>query len=116
MKHILQISDPHIAKNGELISECLDSVSALRRLVLRISEVQMEVGPIDAVLVSGDISDDGSAESYEIFKSVLKTLNLPLFVVPGNHDQRFEFRNALRKHDLGLWHRDSQVLVWFRLF
>ena len=77
MKHILQISDPHIAKNGELISECLDTVSALRRLVVRISEVQLEVGPIDAILVSGDISDDGSAESYELFKSVLKTLNLP---------------------------------------
>ena len=74
MKHILQISDTHIAKNGDLISECLDSVSALRRLVLRISEVQLEVGPIDAILVSGDISDDGSAESYEIFKSLLKNV------------------------------------------
>ena len=94
MKHILQISDTHIAKNGELISECLDSVSALRRLVLRIAEVQLEVGQIDAILVSGDISDDGSAESYEIFKSILKPLDLPMFVVPGNHDKRLEFRNA----------------------
>ena len=111
MKHILQISDTHIAKNGDLVSECLDSVSALRRLVLRISEVQLEVGPIDAILVSGDISDDGSAESYEIFKSLLKSLNLPLFVVPGNHDKRFEFRNAFSK--LG-YLPDTEKLNWHK--
>jgi Icc protein len=111
MKHILQISDPHIAKNGELISECLDTVSALRRLVVRISEVQLEVGPIDAILVSGDISDDGTAESYELFKSVLKTLNLPLFVVPGNHDQRYEFRNAF--FELG-YLPDTGKLNWHK--
>ena len=111
MKHILQISDPHIAKNGELISECLDTVSALRRLVVRISEVQLEVGPIDAILVSGDISDDGSAESYELFKSVLKTLNLPLFVVPGNHDKRYEFRNAF--FELG-YLPDTGKLNWHK--
>ena len=112
MKHILQISDPHIAKkNGELISECLDTVSALRRLVVRISELQLEVGPIDAILVSGDISDDGSAESYELFKSVLKTLNLPLFVVPGNHDQRYEFRNAF--FELG-YLPDTGKLNWHK--
>ena len=53
-----------------------------------------KIGPIDAVLASGDVSDDGSAESYQRFQQMIAPLGVPLFVIPGNHDLREPMRSA----------------------
>lgn len=97
MAQVLQISDTHLLQEGALVSRTLDTASPLRRLVVRITELREEIGELDAILVSGDVSDDGSDESYELFKSILSPLNLPIFAVPGNHDQRAPFRTAFSK-------------------
>ena len=94
MTQVLQISDTHLVQEGALVSSTLDTAGPLRRLVVRITELQEEVGALDAIIVSGDVSDDGSPESYELFKSILSPLNLPTYAVPGNHDQRASFRTA----------------------
>ncbi|MEQ3728050.1 MAG: phosphodiesterase, partial [Tateyamaria sp.] len=39
----------------------LDTSDALARLVERIGGIRDQIGPIDALLISGDLSDDGSA-------------------------------------------------------
>lgn len=52
------------------------------------------IGPIDGVLVTGDISDDGSAESYAVARQELERLGERLLVIPGNHDRREPFRAA----------------------
>lgn len=94
MTTILQISDTHIVRDGILVSGRLDTAGALARLVDRIMSIRHEIGPIDAVLVSGDLSDDGSAESYERFKTLMAPLDLPTYVIPGNHDARGPMRAA----------------------
>jgi 3',5'-cyclic AMP phosphodiesterase CpdA len=66
----------------------------LARLVLRICSIRDQIGPIDALLVSGDLSDDGSAESYARFKTLIAPLDLPTYIIPGNHDARGPMRNA----------------------
>ncbi len=94
MTAILQISDTHIVPDGALVSGRLDTADSLARLVQRITGIRDQIGPIDGVLVSGDLSEDGSAESYERFKALLAPLGLPLHVVPGNHDAREPLRDA----------------------
>ena len=94
MTQVLQISDTHLVREGALVSSILDTASPLRRLVVRIRELEEEVGALDAIIVSGDVSDDGSDESYDLFKSILRPLDLPIYAVPGNHDQRSSFRAA----------------------
>tara|TARA_R110002072_G_scaffold1114_3_gene9305 strand:+ start:446 stop:1237 length:792 start_codon:yes stop_codon:yes gene_type:complete len=94
MTAILQISDTHIVPEGALVSGRLETAEALARLITRINTVRDQIGPIDAVLVSGDLSDDGSAESYDRFKELLAPLDLPLLVIPGNHDAREPMRAA----------------------
>lgn len=94
MTTILQISDTHIVPKGALVSNVLDTNRSLEQLVGRLNDGRAQLGSIDCVLVSGDISDDGSAESYERFKSLLAPLDLPLFVIPGNHDAREPMRSA----------------------
>ncbi len=94
MTTILQISDTHIVPHGVLVSGRLDTADALERLVMRITSIRDQLGSIDALLVSGDLSDDGSAESYERFTSLIAPLDLPTYVIPGNHDARDPMRSA----------------------
>lgn len=94
MTTILQISDPHLSRPGTLVSNRLNTAEACARLVARIREVAPQIGPIDAVLVSGDVSDDGEAESYALFKALMQDVDVPLFVIPGNHDDRSTLRSS----------------------
>lgn len=98
MTTILQITDTHIICEGALVSNQLETAGALARLVDRIASIRHQIGPIDAVLVSGDLSDDGSEESYARFKSLLAPLDLPTYVIPGNHDARDILRGAFADH------------------
>ncbi|MFI6870333.1 phosphodiesterase [Nocardia sp. NPDC050406] len=49
----------------------------------------------DAILVSGDIADEGSAEEYAQARSVLLDADLPVLILPGNHDDRALMREVL---------------------
>ncbi|ORM27718.1 metallophosphoesterase [Williamsia sp. 1135] len=49
---------------------------------------------IDALVVTGDIADDGRQSEYEEAAATLIT-PLPMLVLPGNHDVRGEFGHAL---------------------
>ncbi|MFG3056818.1 metallophosphoesterase [Kitasatospora sp. NPDC048239] len=51
-------------------------------------------GPLDAVLVTGDIADHGLPAEYEQAAKVL-TSRHPLFDCPGNHDRRAPYREGL---------------------
>ncbi|MFF4578468.1 metallophosphoesterase [Streptomyces sp. NPDC001389] len=49
---------------------------------------------LDAVLVSGDIADNGTPAEYEQARKGLVSRH-PLVVCPGNHDERTAFRRVL---------------------
>lgn len=109
MTAILQLSDTHIVPEGMLVSGRLSTDDALKRLITRISSIRDQLGQVDALLVSGDLSDDGSVESYERFQSLISPLALPTYVVPGNHDVRDPMRTAFADHLPG-----SGPLDWSR--
>jgi len=94
MTAILQISDTHIVAEGALVSGQLDTAGALARLVARITGIREQIGIVDALLVTGDLSDDGTAASYERFISLIAPLQLPTYVIAGNHDARTPMRAA----------------------
>ena len=83
MTAILQITDTHIVAEGKLVSGQLETAAPLTRLVDQIASIRHQIGPIDAVIVSGDLSDDGSEASYARFKRLLAPLDLPTYVIPG---------------------------------
>ena len=41
---------------------------------------------LDLVVISGDFTQDGEADEFEIARAFIDTLNAPVFAVPGNHD------------------------------
>lgn len=89
MKPVLlaQLSDLHICAEWEGV----DPVVQVERVVAAIGSLPNKP---DAVLVSGDLTDDGSEEHYRIARELLERLDAPLFVLPGNHDDRGNLRQA----------------------
>ncbi len=80
---IIQISDIHLLAdtNGSLLGvntqESFDAVIEL---------VRKEKEPLDLILLSGDLAQDGSEIAYRRLSSLLKVLQIPIYFVPGNHD------------------------------
>lgn len=94
MARFLQLTDLHVVREGALASGVLDTRNLLRTAIDRLQELQPALAPLDAALISGDISDDGSRESYAFARTELNRLGLPLYLVPGNHDARGPMRTA----------------------
>ena len=94
MARFLQLSDLHVVAPGALASGRLDTPEMLRKAVDALLLRLPAIGPIDAVIVTGDISDDGTAASYDRARVELDRLGLPLLPVPGNHDTREGFRDC----------------------
>lgn len=99
MARILQLTDLHVVAEGALASGVLDTRGILDTAIDRLIDLRPALGPLDAVLVTGDISDDGSPESYDLARSELERLALPVLVIPGNHDCREALRAAFRHLD-----------------
>jgi 3',5'-cyclic-AMP phosphodiesterase len=94
MARFLQLSDLHVVPKGERASVVLDTCHLLEQAIDQLLKMRPALDPLDALLISGDISDDGSAGSYDIARTQLERLKLPILVVPGNHDAREPFRRA----------------------
>jgi 3',5'-cyclic AMP phosphodiesterase CpdA len=90
----LQLSDLHLAPPGQLLAG-VDPMRQMRDVLARIK--QLDVAPA-FIVVSGDLIDDGSAQSYEVVNEVLKELGAgatPVFLALGNHDDRAAFRRVV---------------------
>lgn len=87
---IAQITDCHIVANGELLAGRVDTAAALRRAIDHLS--RMTPRP-DVVLATGDLVNDARPEEYDQLVEILDGLGeIPLVVIPGNHDDRDEMR------------------------
>jgi Icc protein len=86
MTRMIQISDPHIVPHGQLAYGQVDTAEALANCVETINASLTNIGPIDMVIVAGDLTDFGTQEEYQRFRKIMEPLNLPYRAVPGNHD------------------------------
>ncbi len=84
---LVQLTDLHIGGNE-------NGLDPLPRLAAVIEAVRSLPNRPDAVLVSGDLTDDGAAEGYRLAGEMLAGLEVPLHVIPGNHDDRRQLREA----------------------
>lgn len=55
---------------------------------------------LDAVILSGDISNDGKEASYLQADAMLSGLSVPVYCVLGNHDNRLVVERLLEEHKL----------------
>ncbi len=82
---IAQISDTHIRSEGELAYRRVDTARFLARCV---EHLRRMVPRPDVVLATGDLADTGRAGEYRRLRELLAPLPMPVYLVPGNHDDR----------------------------
>ena len=92
---LAQVSDTHIRARGELAVRRVDSTAMLRACVDDI--LQLDPRP-DAVVLTGDLADEGLPGEYEALRGLLAPLAMPLYLIPGNHDARDALREAFPDH------------------
>jgi 3',5'-cyclic-AMP phosphodiesterase len=83
---LVQLSDPHV---GATWAGDRDPVAGLRAAV---ESVRRLSDAPDAVLMSGDLAEHGADGEYEIVRELLSQLGAPVYVLPGNHDDRDTLR------------------------
>lgn len=82
---LAQISDVHLRLDGD------DGASA-RALEAAVWSIDMLDPAPQALLISGDLVDTGSAKEYRRARELLSPLSMPIHVVAGNHDDRHQLR------------------------
>ncbi|KVU73431.1 phosphodiesterase [Burkholderia ubonensis] len=88
---LAQISDLHIKRPGQLAYQRVDTAAALARCIARLNA--LEPRP-DAVLVTGDLVDFGRDDEYRHLRDLLAPLEIPYYLMVGNHDDRAALRRA----------------------
>lgn len=82
---IAQITDFHVTSGGRLAYGRVDTRTALEACVAQLAAVEPRP---DAILATGDLVDRGTAEEYGLLRELLAPLGPPVYVIPGNHDER----------------------------
>jgi Icc protein len=84
---VLQITDCHVGADW-IEAAPLDTLRVVVKAIRALPDRPQ------AVLVTGDLAGGGEPEQYTELAAVLAELELPLFVIPGNHDSRTALRDA----------------------
>jgi 3',5'-cyclic-AMP phosphodiesterase len=105
---LLQLTDSHLraAPDGTL-KGC-----RTRDTLIQALNAALAGGPLpDGILATGDVSQDGSRESYAHVQAILGGLGVPVYCIPGNHDHPPTMAAELSRapfhycgdHGLGAW-------------
>lgn len=90
---IAQITDFHIKPRGKIAYRVVDTASCLADAVAAVAA--LDPGP-DIVVATGDLADFGRPQEYELLRELLAPLAAPVYLIPGNHDERDAMRHAFR--------------------
>ncbi len=90
---IAQITDFHIKARGKRAYRVVDTAQCLAQAVSALRA--LEPAP-DIVVGTGDLTDVGRPEEYELLCELLAPLPMPIYLIPGNHDERVALRYAFR--------------------
>jgi 3',5'-cyclic-AMP phosphodiesterase len=81
---IVQISDLHVAEPGASVRRFVDTNANLARAIAYIEAMRPRP---DLVLATGDLTDHGLPEEYRLLRDLLDGFDIPVFLIPGNHDE-----------------------------
>ncbi|MEU8894493.1 metallophosphoesterase [Nocardia sp. NPDC048505] len=88
---VVQITDTHIRPAGEVLYDTVDTYANLTVVLDRLRAS----GPVDALVLSGDLTDNGSPEGYRRLRAAVEPvaaeLGAAVLYVMGNHDERGAF-------------------------
>ncbi|NMP25468.1 phosphodiesterase [Rahnella sp. SAP-1] len=90
--YLAQISDMHFRSHGRKLYDFIDVNACNAEVISQLNA--LEERP-DAVVITGDIVNCGLAAEYQVARQVLGNLRYPLYIIPGNHDDKAQFLAAM---------------------
>lgn len=96
-KYIAQISDTHLFGDKNTKINSANSYANFKNILNSFSLIQKP----DLIVVSGDLSQDCTFESYQHLANLLNKINIKYYLLPGNHDDV----NILNKVFDFNWHK-----------
>ncbi|PCE27539.1 phosphodiesterase [Paraburkholderia acidicola] len=88
---LAQISDLHIKRPGALAYRRVDTAAHLVRCIAKLNALDPRP---DAIVMTGDLVDQGTVDQYVHLKTLLATLDIPYYLLVGNHDARGPLREV----------------------
>lgn len=89
---IAQITDLHVRPRGLAAYRVVETNAMVERALIRLETCRPRP---DVVLVTGDLTDCGLPEEYQLLRDMLaRRLGIPAYLIPGNHDRREVLREV----------------------
>ena len=88
---IAQISDLHVRGDNTPANTYVPTNALLEACVRHLNALDPRP---DVVLATGDLVDLGRDVDYALLREILASLDIPVFLIPGNHDDREGLRRA----------------------
>lgn len=102
---VAQITDPHVLAAGKLFHSPrrafpadappdwshIDTAAYLAQAIAELNALNPRP---DVIVITGDLTDHGGAEEYANLRAILAAAEIPIYVIPGNHDSREALREA----------------------
>ena len=108
---ILHLSDTHLYGDGRLHYGIVDTLAGLDRVLARAGSLER----VDAVVASGDLSDDGTADSYRRLKGTIEPWaaerGAAVVYAMGNHDLRDGFEEVLGARETAISVRGFRIVT-----
>lgn len=95
MSLLLQLTDLHIREPGKLAYGRIETALYLKRAIDTILRLPQQP---NAVVITGDLTDFGRAAEYDHLRQLLAPLTMPVYLMPGNHDDRDQLRRSFADH------------------
>ena len=87
---LIQITDTHLYRDPRAALLGLNTQQSFEKIIDLIAASNHNM---DAIIATGDIAQDASAESYHRFADAVAAFGAPFYWVPGNHDSRKVMRS-----------------------
>ncbi|TAF04583.1 MAG: 3',5'-cyclic-AMP phosphodiesterase [Oscillatoriales cyanobacterium] len=91
---VAQITDTHLFAEPDRTWKGLSTAHTLKAVLEHLQQIQPQP---DLLLLTGDLSQDETPESYELLASLISPLKIPAYWIPGNHDNLQVMQSILDK-------------------
>ncbi|MEM8505725.1 MAG: metallophosphoesterase [Cyanobacteria bacterium P01_D01_bin.1] len=90
---LAHISDLHVMVPGDLAYGVVDTEPMVERAIAHLATHSPDI-----VVITGDLVHNAQLAEYKRLRAMLELLQMPVYLIPGNHDSRAFIRQVFSEH------------------
>lgn len=111
---VIQITDTHLFSDDSATMYEVKSNMKFKEVMNQI--YQEDLKDTNMIFLTGDLSQDETEKSYEILATELNKLNIPIYWIPGNHDNMLAMEKAFQHANKFIQTRCLSLKNWHFIF